>query len=314
MSSYNIKKKHNYFRRLGKDIRHNFGLYFMSLPAFIFIIIFAYVPMLWLLMAFQDYTFVGGLFGSEWIGFEHFLTFFNSFFFWDIIWNTLSISLYALIVGFTLPIAFALILNSIGFRSLKKSVQMLSYAPYFISVVVLVSMINLFFDAESGIFNVIMSNVFGIGRYDFISSTTWFRSMYVWSGMWQSVGWASIIYISILSGVSPELYDAAKIDGASKFQILRKIEFPALSSIIIIQLILAMGSILNVGFEKIYLMQNSLNLPVSDVISTYVYRLGILGHDYGFGAAVGLFNAVIAFILVFGANLIARRTSDYSLW
>lgn len=302
-----------YFSRLNKDLRKNPGMYLMSLPAFVLIFIFSYIPMVGVLMAFQDYTVAGGIFGSQWIGLFNFELFFSSYYFSEVLFNTLAISLYSLMVGFTFPILFALVLNSVKIKFVKAGMKVLSYIPYFISTVIIVSLLKSFFDPSYGVVNVFLESL-GLQSVDFMNEPRFFRSLFVWSDLWQSMGWSSIIYISVLGGVSRELYDAAEVDGANKLRVLVHIDFPALLPTIIMLGILAIGGILGVAFEKIYLMQSGLNLSVSEVISTYVYKIGVVGQDYGFGAAVGLFNSVIGFILLCIANILCRKFTEYSLW
>lgn len=302
-----------YFSRLNKDLRKNPGMYLMSLPAFVLIFIFSYIPMVGVLMAFQDYTVAGGIFGSQWIGLFNFELIFSSYYFSEVLFNTLAISLYSLMVGFTFPILFALVLNSVKIKFVKAGMKVLSYIPYFISTVIIVSLLKSFFDPSYGVVNVFLESL-GLQSVDFMNEPRFFRSLFVWSDLWQSMGWSSIIYISVLGGVSRELYDAAEVDGANKLRVLVHIDFPALLPTIIMLGILAIGGILGVAFEKIYLMQSGLNLSVSEVISTYVYKIGVVGQDYGFGAAVGLFNSVIGFILLCIANILCRKFTEYSLW
>lgn len=308
-----LRKKTSYIKRLGKDIRRNPALYLMSLPALLLIILFCYVPMGGILMAFQEYSFAGGIFGSEWIGFTNFKLFFESFYFKDVILNTFLISLYSLVVGFGMPILFALLVHSLGKGVCGKAIKILSIIPYFISTVVMVSLIQKFFNGYNGIVNSALEAL-NIPKKDFINDPDSFYSLFVWTDLWQGMGWSSIIYISVLGGVPQELYDAAKLDGANKTNILFHIDLPQLVPTITTLLVLAMGGLFSVGFEKIYLMQTTLNSVRSEVISTYVYKMGVLNQDYGFGTAVGLFNSVICFTLLVLANSIVRKFSDYSLW
>ena len=307
------KKKGSYFRRLGRDIRKNPTLYLMSLPAFLLIVLFCYVPMAGILMAFQEYSLAGGVFGSEWIGFTNFKLFFSSYYCKDVILNTFFISLYSLFVGFGCPILFALVLNTVGKRWYGKAIKVLSIIPYFISTVIMVSIIETFFNGVDGIFNSFL-NLFGVPSHDFINSPDTFYSLFVWTDLWQGMGWSSIIYLSVLGGVPTELYDAARLDGANKVKVLRYIEFPELVPTITTLLVLALGGLLSVGFEKIFLLQSTFNADKSEVISTYVYKMGVLSQDYGFGTAVGLFNSLVSFTLLVSANFLVRRFSDYSLW
>lgn len=308
------KSAKNFFRKLRLDFKRNAGLYVLILPAFAFLVLFAYVPMYGIILAFKDYDSFLGITGSPWIGLENFERFFSSYYVSEVILNTLLISLYSLVVGFVFPILLALMLNSIDNAKFKKVVQMISYAPYFISTVVIVAMINAFFDPSTGIFNNFLRLFDPDVSVDLINSPAAFKSLYVWSGLWQSLGWSCIIYIAALSGVNPELYEAATIDGATKFHKIRYIDIPSIMPTMITLLILSMGNVLSVGFEKVYLMQNDNNISSSEVIATYVYQKGVLSSDYGLGTAVGLFNSLINFLLLASANFIAKRLTGYSIW
>ncbi len=304
----------SFIGKLGRDIKQNTGLYLLILPAFAFLILFAYVPMYGVVLAFKDYDSTLGIMGSAWIGWENFSRFFKGFYFSEVLLNTLFISLYSLLVGFVFPVALALMLNCVDNLRFKKTIQMVSYAPYFISVVVIVAMINVFFDPTTGLWNKFLRLFDETASVDLLTSAKAFKSLYVWSGLWQSLGWSCIIYIAALSGVSPELYEAATIDGATKIHKIRYIDLPSILPTMITLLILSMGSVLSVGFEKVYLMQNDSNLSSSEVISTYVYKKGLLSSDYGFGTAVGLFNSVINFVLLASVNFTAKKMTDYSIW
>jgi len=263
-------------------------------------------------LAFKEYDPMSGITGSPWVGFVHFERFFKGYYFGEVLLNTFLISLFSLVVGFVFPIIFALMLNSVESLKYKKTLQMISYAPYFISTVVLVSMIDAFFD-QNGIINNFIHLFNPDKTINFLTSAELFRPLYVWSGLWQTLGWNSIIYISALSSVSPELYEAAVLDGATKVQKIYYIDLPSILPTVVTLLILSVGNILSVGFEKVYLMQNENNLQTSEVISTYVYKKGLLSSDYGFGTAVGLFNAIINFIMLVTVNFIANKLSDYSV-
>ncbi|MGN1099018.1 MAG: ABC transporter permease, partial [Christensenellales bacterium] len=260
-------KKTGLLFRLKRDIRNNYSLYLMILPAFFLIVLFCYVPMYGLALAFKDYSAILGIWESPSVGFDNFARFFRGAYFGEVLWNTFSISLYSLVLGFPLPVIFALMLNSVGNRRFKKSLQMVSYAPYFISVVVVVAMLEAFLDVDSGIINRLVVALGG-KSVDYMSSPGYFKTIFVLSGIWQGLGWNSIIYIASLSGVPVTLYDAADIEGASKLQKIRYIDLPFLVPTMIVLLILSTGNILSVGFEKIYLMQNDLNASASEVIST----------------------------------------------
>jgi putative aldouronate transport system permease protein len=285
----------------------------MILPAFVVVTLFCYIPMHGIIMAFQNYDPYLGIWGSPMVGFDNFTYFFSNKAFGEILWNTFSISLYSLVVGFPLPILFALGLNSVNNKAFKKSLQMISYAPYFISVVVIVAMLNSFMDLRAGVFNKMIVGLGGEAK-DFMSDAGSFKTIYVLSGLWQTLGWNSIIYIATLSSVDVSLYEAADLDGASKFKKIVYIDLPSIAPTTMVLLILSVGNILSVGFEKTYLMQNDLNMSSSEVISTYVYKMGIISQDYGLGTAVGLFNSLVNFIFLVSVNTIAKKTNGYSLW
>ena len=237
--------------------------------------------------------------GSPWVGLEHFIRFFKSYNFGQLLKNTIGISVYSLLVGFPIPIIFALMLNYLRNKFLKKTVQMVSYAPYFISTVVMCGMIAIFMNPDTGILNVIR-NFFGMESVDFLAKPEWFKDIYVWTGVWQGMGWSSIIYISALSGVDYQLHEAAIMDGATKIQRMIHVDLPSIRPTIIMLLILQIGSLMNVGFEKVFLLQNTLNKSAASVISTYTYEVGLINSDYGYSTAVGLFNSLINVILIVG--------------
>ena len=299
--------------RLGKNIRKNWILYVMILPVLVYYIVFAYAPMYGVQLAFKNYRVKDGIFGSPWVGFDHFKRFFSAYNFKQLLMNTLGISVYSILVGFPIPIIFALMLNYVKNKHLKKAVQMVSYAPYFISTVVMCGMITIFMSTDSGIFNIIRGFL-GMGPVDALSKPGWFKSIYVWSGVWQGMGWSSIIYISALSGVDMQLHEAAIVDGATKLQRILHVDLPSIKPTIIMLLILQMGSLMGVGFEKVFLLQNTLNKSAASVISTYVYEVGLINSDYGYSTAVGLFNSVINVVLIVTANQLSKRLADESLF
>lgn len=308
-----MKQKERFHVRLAENIRKNWILYVMILPVVIYFAVFAYAPMYGVLLAFKNYRVKLGIMGSPWVGLDHFKRFFSSYNFGNLLKNTLGISVYSLLVGFPIPILFALLLNYIKNKYLKKTVQMVSYAPYFISTVVICGMITIFMNPDTGIFNTIL-NFLGFESVDFLSKPEWFKSIYVWTGVWQGMGWSSIIYISALSGVDYEMHEAAIVDGATKVQRIIHIDLPSIKSTIVMMLILQMGSLMNVGFEKVFLLQNTLNKSAASVISTYVYEVGLINSDYGYSTAVGLFNSVINMILLISANKICKKLTDESLF
>ena len=308
----NARRK-SFFRRLLDDMRVNWILYVLILPVFVYYTIFAYAPMYGIQLAFKDYRIKLGIMGSPWVGLEHFERFFSAYNFRQLLFNTLGISVYSLIAGFPIPIIFALMLNYLISNKLRKVVQMVSYAPYFISTVVICGMLTIFLDTNSGIFNV-LRGLLGMEPVNALGKPEWFKSIYVWSGVWQGMGWSSIIYISALSGVDPQTHEAAIIDGATKVQRMIHVDLPAIKPTVVMLLILQLGSLMNVGFEKVYLLKNSLNQSASAIISTYTYEVGLINSDYGYSTAVGLFNSVINVILLVGANWFCRKVADESLF
>lgn len=296
-----------------KSFRKHWQLYLIVIPPALFFLIFKYYPMLNAILAFKDYNVTKGIWGSPWVGFKHFKLFFDNPIFWTLIKNTLLISGYLLIVGFPIPILLALALNEIRNGKFKRFVQLVSFAPYFISTVVMVSIIMLFLAPRLGFVNVAM-NHFGLGSINFLGEPGMFRSIYVWSDIWQTAGYSAVIFLAALAGVDPSLYEAAKVDGASRFQKIRHIDLPGIMPTITIVFILNVGSVMSLGFEKIYLLQNPLNKMNSEVIATYVYQIGLLNANYSFATAVGLFNSVINLILLVGVNMVAKRLSNTSIW
>ncbi|RHP33971.1 ABC transporter permease [Lachnotalea sp. AF33-28] len=308
-----MKSGGSFGQRLLRDMRKNWILYVMILPVVIYYLIFAYTPMYGVLLAFKDFNAKLGIMGSPWVGLEHFKRFFSAYNFKQLLLNTLGISVYSTLVGFPIPILFALMLNYLKNRHLKKTVQMVSYAPYFISTVVICGMITIFLKPDTGVFNIIRG-VFGMESTDLLARPEWFKTIYVWSGVWQGMGWSSIIYISALLGVDPQLHEAAIVDGATKVQRIIHVDLPSIKPTIIMLMILQLGSLMNVGFEKVFLLQNALNRSSASVISTYTYEVGLINSDYGYSTAVGLFSSLINIILIVGANEICKKFADESLF
>ncbi|MFD1849557.1 ABC transporter permease [Oceanobacillus bengalensis] len=296
-----------------KPFRKNWDLYLLIFPVLIYFIVFKYIPMYGVQIAFKDFIAVEGILGSPWVGFEHFERFFDSFYFERLISNTLLIGLYELAVGFPIPIILALLINEVRNKYFKSFIQTITYAPHFLSVVVVVGMMFLLLSPQTGIVNQIIV-LFGGEPISFMTEPGWFKTLYVFSGIWQNMGWSSIIYLAALSAVDPQLHEAAEIDGASRLQRIWHINLPSIKPTIIIMLILQCGSILGVGFEKVFLMQNSLNMSASDVISTHVYRTGILGSEYSYSAAIGLFESVVNLVILLLVNYTARKVNKVSLW
>ncbi|MFC4025045.1 ABC transporter permease [Oceanobacillus longus] len=300
------------FNKTKKSFLRNWQLYVFIAPAVLFFLIFHYVPMYGVQIAFKDFYANLGILGSPWVGFDHFERFFESYYFGRLLKNTLIISVYQLLL-FPLPIIFALALNELKNGMYKKWTQTLTYAPHFISTVVVVGMLVAFLDPITGLINHAIVSIGG-DSIPFLTSPDWFRHIYVWSGEWQTLGWSSIIYLAALAGVNPELHEAARVDGASRLQRIFYINIPSILPTIVILFILNVGSFMSVGFEKVLLMQNSLNAETSDIIQTFVYETGLLEGQYSYSAAVGLFDSVINIILLVTVNYMARRISNNSLW
>lgn len=296
-----------------KNIWKNWRLYLMCLPAVIYFLIFAYKPMYGIIIAFKDYSMRKGIMGSPWIGFDNFQRLFSSYWFPVILKNTLTLSCLSLILGFPIPIILALVLNEVSNDRFRKGFQTLSYAPHFISTVVLCGMLTLFLNPTSGVINKFVT-MFGGDAVNFLQEPTMYKWIYVLSGIWQEMGWGSIIYFATLSGVDRALLEAADIDGASRLQKIWYINLPVLVPTILILLILNCGSLLSVGYEKVYLLQNATNLSASEVISTFVYKSGLEKADFSFGAAADLFNSVVNTVVLILANMISKRTTKTSLF
>ena len=301
------------FRNALIEMFNNRQLYFMLLPVVAYFIIFHYYPMYGIQIAFKDFSIRKGMAASPWVGFEHFQSFFNSYYFTRVIKNTFTISLYSLIAGFPMPIILALLMNEVRVSWFKRTVQTITYAPYFISMVVMCAMVTQFLSPDTGWINKMIESMGGERIY-FLGRSEMFSHVYVWSGIWQGTGWSSIIYMAALSGIDPQLHEAAMIDGAGRLRRIWHINLPGILPTCIILLIMNCGSILNVGFEKLFLMQNDLNRSSSEVISTLVYQQGLVQNNYGYSAAVGLFNSLINCTLLIIVNTIARKTGETSLW
>lgn len=305
--------KNAFSYRLKKDLKKNYILYLMILPVLAYYIIFHYVPMYGVTLAFKEFIPKLGITGSPWIGLENFERFFNGYNWKTLISNTVGISIYSLVVGFPVPIVFALLLNSLVGTKLKKTLQMVSYAPHFISMVAMCGILQIFLHPDTGIINILIEKM-GFEAVAFLSEPEWFKTIYVFSGIWQNVGWDSIIYIAALAGVDYSMHEAAMLDGATKLQRIWNIDLPTILPTIVMMFILRVGQIMNVGFEKVFLLQNSMNMEASDIISTYVYRVGLLNNDYGFSTAIGLFNSVVNIIMLVMFNHLAKKATNNSLW
>ena len=310
-----VNKPNTNGKGLGKRILRARQLYLFLLLPLVYLIIFQYVPMFGLQLAFKDYSISKGILGSPWVGFKHFAKFFKDYNFVRILVNTLRISLYSLIVNFFIPIILALSLNCLRHTKVKKTIQTITYIPHFVSTVVLVGMVNQMFNPIIGLYGNIVQTITGARAVDILGIPSAFPHLYVWTGVWQNVGWGSIIYMAALSSSDQELHEAAQIDGATRFQRVLHVDLPAIMPTAIIMLILDCGRVMNVGFEKVYLMQNSLNLSYSEVISTYVYKMAFGGNsNFSYSTAVGMFNSVVNFVLIMSVNQISKRISDTSLW
>ncbi len=304
-----MKKSEQIQRKLKQDI----PLWIFVLPGVILTFIFRYIPIYGVQIAFRNFNPRLGFMGSEWVGLRHFTRFFNSPYFTTVIKNTLVLSAYSLVAGFFIPIILALMLNAFRHRRYRRVIQTVTYAPNFISTVVMCGMLLLFLSPSIGVVNKVLQT-FGYDSINFMGEVKLWRHIYVWSGIWQGMGWSSIIYFAALSSVSPELHEAAIVDGATKVQVIRHIDIPSIIPTATILLILSCGSILSIGFEKVFLLQNDLNLGVSEVISTYVYKVGLIDNNISYSSAIGLFNSVISAILLINVNWISRKISDTSLW
>lgn len=303
-----VSKKKNIWHRVYNDR----ALYLLLLPSFIILFIFTYMPMYGVVIAFKDFTPAKGIMGSEWAGLKYFKQYFNSYQFWPTIKNTLLLSIYSIVVTFPLPILLALICNQMRTGKFKKVFQVSTYLPHFISTVVMCGMIILFLSPSSGVIAKLLSLI-GIQMPNVMGSAKAFPSVYVWTEVWQHLGWDSILYIAALAAIDPSLYEAATMDGASKWQKMLKIDIPLLMPTATVMFILRMGSVMNVGFEKVYLLQNNLNTASSEIISTYVYKMGLVSSQYSLSSAIGLFNNLINLLLLVSVNYISKKMSDTSL-
>ena len=296
-------------------IRKNWQLYVIFAFPLLWFILFRYWPMVGIQIAFRDFLPGNTIFNARWIGLGNFQKFFHHYYFKELIRNTLSITLYQLIADFPIPIIFALALNTTYRTAMKKTVQYITYMPYFISTVVMVGLMMQLMNPGIGIINNIIG-LLGGKRTDFFGEPQLFSSVYVWSGVWQHFGWNSIIYLAALAGISPELHESAMIDGASRFKRILHVDIPGIMPTMIVLLIMNCGRLMSVGFEKIFLMQNTLNLSVSQVISTYVYNVGLrsMPPEFSYGTAIDLFNSIINLVLIIIVNKLAQKLSETSLW
>ena len=301
---------HDWRERLEKDLRNNWQLYVMILPVLVGFFLFRFYPLYGLQIAFKDYNIVSGVRGSEWVGLENFFKFVEDPFFFRVVKNTVVLGFWTLVISYPLPIIFAVLLNEVKQQHglFKRVTQSISYLPHFVAVVVIVGLIYDFFSFD-GIVNQIAVALTG-DTVRILGASEWFRPLYVGSVVWQGVGWGSIIYLAALTGIPPELYEAAIVDGASRWQRIKYVTLPGLLPVISVTLILSVSSIISVGFERAFLLQQPATYSVSDVIATYVYRRGLIKFDFSYGAAIGLFDSVVAFALVVAANYIVKRTNE----
>ncbi len=303
-------------RPFGQRLKRDRYLLLMFLPVFLYYIIFCYLPMVGIVMGFEDYRMGSGfegLFTSKWVGMKWFNQFFSSVFAWRLIRNTFLLSFFSLIFGFPIPIIFAVAITQLRARRFAKAAQVITYLPYFISTVVVVGMMTNFLSPSTGIINLIIQKMGG-KTINFMSDPAWFRPLYVISGSWQSFGFNSIIFVAAIMGIDPALYEAMEVDGATRWQRIVHLILPGISETIILLLIMTLGNLLNVGFEKVYLMYSPAVYETGDVIATYVYRQGIESHKYGYASAVGLFYSAVGFLFVMSSNYLARRVTGSSLW
>lgn len=307
-----IKVKSSYWKRVKKDVIQNKYVYLMVLPVVLYFALFHYAPMYGAQIAFKNYVPAKGIFGSEWAGLDNFQQFFNSIYFWRVLKNTVLISLYELVLGFPAPIVLALMLNEVRLAFFKRAVQTVVYIPHFISVVIVAGMAIDFFSLD-GLVNQLLQPL-GIGPLKFFMGPDWFRTIFVGSGIWQGVGWGSIIYLATITSIDPTLYEAAKVDGAGRIKQIFHITIPGIAPTIIILFILNLGHFMSVGADKIILLYNPMMYDTADTISTFVYRKGLLEANYSFSAAVGLFNSVINFMLLLFANKLSRSLTETKLW
>lgn len=304
-------KKHNFIDVAAMD----WQFWALCAPGLILLLVFSYVPMIGLVLAFKDYSSLEGVFGGEWVGFKWFSDFFTSPYFFRIMKNTVLISVFKIIFSFPVPLIFAILLNEVVHKGYKKVVQTISYMPHFISTVIVVTIMKTMFSSDGGIINEVLIKT-GIIKegIEFFNEPGWFRPLYIGSEIWQNFGWDSIIYLASITSIDMQLYEAAELDGANRWKQTWHITLPCLKNIIVTMMILAFGSVMGVGFEKILLMYSPAVYETSDVISTYLYRVAIVDDNIGFGVAVGLFNSVINLVLIVGFNKISKKVSEVSIW
>lgn len=304
--------KKSFGTRLTRDLRVNWVLYIMMVPVVVYYVLFSYVPMAGIQLAFKEYYIKLGIWGSPWVGLDNFRRLFSGYNFKNLVLNTVGIGVYTLALTIVTPIIFAVLVNYVRHRRWKGVLQMVTYLPYFISAVVLVGMLQIFL-GDNGLLNVALAKL-GLYTVPLLSSPGMFMGVFAWSGAWQVLGFSAVIYIATLAGVDPELHEAAIVDGASIWRRIWHIDLPELQPTILLLFILGLGNLVNIDFQKILLMQNPLNLSASEVLSTYVYKVGLINNDYGYSTAVGLFNSVISLMLLVLANRAAKKFAGYSMW
>lgn len=308
-----VRHRSGSFQRKLRRIARNWELYLFLIPTIAYFLIFRYYPMYGIQIAFRNFKSTKGILGSQWVCLRNFERFFSATDFWQLLNNTLSVSIGTLLCSFPVPILLALFLNQLPSKRYKKIVQTVIYAPHFISTVVLVGIISLFFSPSSGIVNFIIQWLGGTPIH-FMGQASWFRPLYIGSDIWQNAGWGSILYLAALASISPELHEAAVVDGANKFQRILHVDLPGILPTIVVMFILNSGKVMSVGFEKAYLMQTSLNLSASEIIATYVYKRGLLQAQFSFSTAVGLFESLANLILILTMNFISKKVTDSSLF
>ena len=299
--------------RMKRALRRDWQLALLCILPVLYFVIFHYVPMYGVQIAFKNFKAADGIWGSEWCGLRHFKRFFFSSQFWPVIRNTLSLSFMQILIGFPVPILLAILLNQAKNERFRRFVQSVVYCPHFISIVVLTGMMYIFLSPRNGIVNNLIRLLGGAPIF-FLGEAKYFKLTFVLSGVWQNAGWSAIIYIAALAGISPDYYEAAQMDGANKWQRIRHIDIPGILPTVIMMLILEMGKVMNLGFQKAYLLQNAQNLASSEIISTYIYKVGLIDAQYSYSAAINLFNNLINIILLVTVNHVAKKTTDNSLW
>ena len=296
-----------------RSLRRHWQLYLLIVVPLAYFVIFKYIPITNAVIAFKDYSPIKGPWGSDWVGFRNFELFFQNPVFWTLVKNTFFLAAYTVLASFPIPIVLAIALNEIRNSRFKKVTQLVTYAPYFISTVVVVSMTILVLSPRLGFVNDAIG-LFGVPAVDFLGNPNYFRHIYVWSDVWQTTGYSAVIYLAALSGIDPALHESARIDGASRLQRIRHVDLPGIMPTAVIILVLGVGNIMSIGFEKAFLLQNPLNLAQSEIIATYVYKTGLLNADFSMATAVGLFNSVINLFLLLGVNFVAKRITGNGLW